>query len=198
MDMETVFGSLEYGLDVGTIKDTQLYMDILKHLPELVLEERPVITVYGKTLRQPRNIGFYSDDSKGYSYSRQIMLSQPMTPVLQEALDWANHNFPKSNPFNGVLVNMYVNGSDKVGAHSDTGQMQSVVAISFGAERKFRIRKKTLGSSANPIVHDLTMKDGGVVHMRGQRFQEEFTHEIPEQKRISTPRISLTFRYHDK
>jgi hypothetical protein len=35
------------------------------------------------------------------------------------------------------------------------------------------------------------------LQMKGQMFQDQYTHEIPKQSKIHGERISLTFRQHD-
>ena len=49
------------------------------------------------------------------------------------------------NNFNGILVNHYCDGNQYIGAHSDDEKelgTNGVVSISYGSERKFRIREK--------------------------------------------------------
>ena len=49
-----------------------------------------------------------------------------------------------STKFNSVLGNLYRNGSDSMGLHSDDekelGSDPVIVSVSFGAERKFKIK----------------------------------------------------------
>lgn len=42
----------------------------------------------------------------------------------------------------------------------------------------------------------MVMKSGDIICMQG-KFQSEFTHEIPKQKRVKEPRYSFTFRQHN-
>jgi alkylated DNA repair dioxygenase AlkB len=64
-----------------------------------------------------------------------------------------------------------------------------VVSVSFGASRKFRIRDK----ATNNIVMDIPTNSNEILIMGGD-FQKEFTHEVPVEKKITTARISFTFR----
>ena len=69
--------------------------------------------------------------------------SQELTDNLKLLLDYINKKF--NSDFNGILVNKYLKGTDYIGRHSDdeTGLSNvGVLAISFGAVRKFRIRDK--------------------------------------------------------
>jgi len=93
-------------------------------------------------------------------------------------------------------VNKYVNGNDYIGAHSDSEigvDDKGVVALSYGAERIFRIRSK----KDKKIVHEEPTTNGSLMHMGGA-FQKIYTHEIPVQKKIKNARISITFRKHVK
>ena len=160
---------------------------------EPLLEEKPEIIIFGKKCKQQRNIGFFSDKSIGYKYSKKIMESKPLTKSMSELLDIVNIIF--STQFNGILVNKYMDGNDYISAHSDdeTGlDSAGVISISYGAERIFRIRKK---ESKQHICDELTTHCS-ILHMGGN-FQKLYTHEIPIQKKIKEPRISFTFRKHN-
>ncbi len=143
-----------------------------------------------------RGILFVSDESKGYKYSGQISEAIPLgsAPLVTKCMNTINNVL--DTKFNGVLINRYLNGEKYIGAHSDdeTGLDPSksmVVGISYGATRKFRIRDKLTGK----IVLDYHQKSGTLLVMEGD-FQKEFTHEIPQEKRVKTERISMTFRCH--
>lgn len=159
------------------------------------LEEQPEIVVYGKVCKQRRNIGFFSDESVGYNYSKRLMKSQPLTEAISEMLVLVNTQM--NSNFNGILVNKYMNGSDYIGAHSDSelglDDRVGVVAVSYGAERIFRIRDKI----TKKIVCDEITAHCSVMRMGGC-FQKMYTHEIPVQKKIKEPRVSFTFRKHIK
>lgn len=162
------------------------------------LEFEPPIVVYGKKCNQRRNIGFYSDTSIGYAYSNQLMKSKPLKdkPVIKSVMDKVNKELDTN--FNGILVNLYNDGTKNIGAHSDSEvgldkKKGTVAGISYGAERTFRIRCKESGK----IVVDVSTRSGALLVMDGN-FQKEFKHEIPIEKHITEPRISLTFRHHVK
>ena len=172
-------------------ENTQL-LDRCVEEVEPLLEVRPEIIVFGKKCNQNRNVGFFSDESVGYSYSRQLMVSVPLTDNLKELLSFINTHF--NSNFNGILVNKYCSGNDYIGAHSDDEKelgCNGVVGVSYGATRKFRIRNK----SDKKITMDIPLVSHSIVHMGGD-FQKEFTHEIPVEKKIKEPRVSFTFRYH--
>ena len=178
-------------LDTGIFANKELLEQCISYV-DPQLEERPEIIVYGKPCRQHRNIGFFSDESIGYNYSKKLMASKHLSTCLLNLL--VDINTMLGTKFNGILVNKYMDGSDYIGAHSDdeTGlDGLGVVSISYGAERIFRIRDK----NDKTIICDEPTTHCGILHMGGN-FQKLYTHEIPMQKKIKEPRISFSFRKH--
>ena len=172
--------------------------DIIRQCVETVDAElivKPEITVFGKVCKQNRSIGFYSDTSVGYYYSGKLAASKPLHPCLRELLRYVNDKFDYD--YNGILINKYSGGEDYISKHSDDenglDSEVGVVAISYGAVRKFRIRNKVTGK----IVVDVPTESNKIIQMAGD-FQKEFTHEIPVEKTVKGVRYSLTFRKHLK
>jgi len=190
--METIIKTDKSSLNIGTFEDIDLVLNCVNDI-ETDLEIRPFIKLYGKKVHQNRNVGFFSDTSVGYKYSNKMMTSKPLSLNLKTLLDTINTLF--SSNYNGILVNEYSNGNDYIGAHSDDeiriNSDIGVVSLSFGTKRKFRIRDKI----TKKIVKDISIEHGQLLQMTG-KFQTEFTHEIPVEKRVKEKRISFTFRYH--
>lgn len=140
-----------------------------------------------------RNVGFFSDESAGYQYSRQISASMPLTDDMRRLIAEVNKVY--GTEYNGILFNEYAGGSDYISAHSDSQEgigPGGVVAVSWGAARKFRVRKKgTKGFS------DHVMQSYSTLQMAGE-FQKEYTHEVPIERKVTGTRVSLTFRAHSK
>jgi len=165
-----------------------------------LLMVNPKIQVYGKECIQHRSIGFFSNESIGYKYSGKLARSINLTQNLSELLNLVNELFRENqsttqeNIFNGILVNKYSNGEDYIGKHSDNEKDLSnigVVVCSYGASRKFRIRNKMNGN----IIADIPTCSNEIWIMGG-KFQQEFTHEIPIEKKVKKCRYSFTFRNH--
>ena len=171
-------------LQVGMFSNPRLVEQCVEETARL-LEEKPTVKLFGKDVRQPRSVGFFSD-------KHSTMEGKPLTDGLKELLRIVNESFPMGN-FNCVLVNTYQNGLDNIGKHRDNEKQSSpvgVVTISYGAVRKFRIRDK-----AGKIVLDVPTLSGSIMWMQGD-FQKEFTHEITVEKKVKTSRTSFTFRSH--
>jgi alkylated DNA repair dioxygenase AlkB len=116
-----------------------------------------------------------------------------MHPCLRELLIYINDKFDYN--YNGILINKYDGGEDNIGKHSDDenglDSRVGVIAISYGAVKKFRIRNKMTGK----IEIDVPTDPNKIIQMAGD-FQKEFTHEIPVEKKVKGVRYSFTFRRH--
>lgn len=158
-----------------------------------LLDYHPPVMIYGKECHQQRSVSFFSDASIGYRYSGQLARSKPLTPGLRTLMRNVNTHFDAS--FNGILINKYENGEEYISRHSDDehalDKRAGVVCLSFGAVRKFRIRRK----SDSSVVLDIPTEPSLMIQMAGE-FQREFTHEIPVEKRVRGARYSFTFRAH--
>lgn len=170
--------------------------DLFPILDQLPLQEKPEVVVWGNIVRQQRDVGFFSDMSIGYHFSNRLMPAQPLSvhPILSWLLNGTNEVL--GTDFNGLLINRYRDGSNVIGAHSDDEKAldptrKMVASIAFGTARKFRIRDK----KTKKIVLDFDHIPRSLLVMEGN-FQSEYTHEIPAQKLIKDPRISVTFRRH--
>ncbi len=169
--------------------------DLLKKCSEEIkdkLDKTPPIIIFGKPAIQHRNVGFFSIVSGGYAFAGQSAEAKPLTNSLILLLNYINELFDEN--FNGILINEYINGNDYIGKHSDkeNGLSKSgVICLSYGANRKFRIRNK----ENNNIIMDVKTNSREILIMGGN-FQKEFTHEIPVEKKIKESRISFTFRCH--
>lgn len=64
----------------------------------------------------------------------------------------------------------------------------AIGSVSFGAERKFAFKHKETKEKV-----ELVLEHGSLLVMKGVT-QTHWLHRLPPTKRISTPRINLTFR----
>lgn len=176
-------------IDGFQIKNLVLSGEIKTIKPTLFID--PPIQIFGKTVRQRRSIGFFSNESLGYKYSGQFLPSQILPDWMQKILLSINNEL--NTNFNAILINYYINGNDYISAHSDDESCLSgglVAVLSFGEERKFVIRDKF----TKKIVYKTYLPNNSLTLMTGN-FQQVFTHEIPKDSSYE-PRYSLTFRYH--
>ena len=98
--------------------------------------------IMGRQVALPRLTAWYGD--AGYRYSGIDNPPRPWLPVLLE-LKQAAETIAGS-AFNSVLANLYRDGRDSMGWHSDDeralGRDPVIASLSFGAIRRFRLKHK--------------------------------------------------------
>lgn len=150
------------------------------------------IRLWGQEHFQPRLTAWYADPGIEYTYSGLTMRAQPWLNTIQKIRQDVEAACAQS--FNSVLMNLYRNGQDSMGWHSDDeavlGQNPVIASVSFGATRRFKLRHKTATEQA-PLVIDLS--NGSLLLMAGST-QHHWQHAITRTARESQPRINLTFR----
>lgn len=154
--------------------------------------KQETITLWGKQHLQPRLSAWYGDADSMYAYSGVVLNPHPWTgTLLKIRRDIENAS---GHRFNSVLLNLYRDGNDSVGWHSDAepelGTMPVIASLSLGETRTFRFRHK-LRKEFKPV--SLELNDGSLLLMAGptQRFWQ---HTIVKERRLCGPRINLTFR----
>ena len=94
--------------------------------------------------------------------------------------------------FNSVLLNLYRDGRDSMGMHSDDepelGPNPVIASLSFGAARSFILKHK---HNKKTVRIDLT--DGSLLLMSGAT-QKNWLHGINKTTRPLQSRLNLTFR----
>jgi alkylated DNA repair dioxygenase AlkB len=88
---------------------------------------------------------------------------------------------------------LYRNGQDSNGWHADDekelGEFPKIASVSFGASRKFKMRRKDNHKEKFEIV----LNHGSLLLMLG-KTQAYWQHQIPKTRKIISERINLTFR----
>lgn len=166
----------------------------LRWLQALLIETpwtQPQITVYGRQFAVPRRVAWYGDANAHYRYSGQVHSPLPWTPLLSEIRERVQDQVGQS--VNGVLLNLYRDGQDAMGWHSDDepelGPEPLVVSLNLGATRRFDFRRK----GATRIEHSLELVHGSLLVMAGPT-QHYWQHQIARTRKVSEPRLNLTFR----
>lgn len=149
------------------------------------------IWMFGKQVMQPRLTALYGNPDQPYSYSGISMDTLSWTPLLEEIRN-KTQDFTGLN-FTHVLCNFYRDGNDSMGWHRDNesvlGRNPGIASITFGATRLFQIRHYE--SKTNKI--DIPLTHGSLLMMTGES-QHYWEHQLPKTKKVSSPRINLTFR----
>jgi alkylated DNA repair dioxygenase AlkB len=151
-----------------------------------------LVTIFGKTHPIPRKTAWYGDEGFNYSYSGINCYPDKWTKELLEIKSKIEKLIPPSN-FTSVLLNLYNDGNDKMGWHADNekelGINPIIASLSIGQTRRFDIKHKD-----NPnLQYKFELTSGSLLIMRGA-LQHHWVNRIPIQKKVSKPRINLTFR----
>ncbi|TRX55787.1 alpha-ketoglutarate-dependent dioxygenase AlkB family protein [Thalassomonas sp. M1454] len=156
---------------------------------ELVWRQE-TIRLFGKSVLIPRVQAWYGDKDAHYQYSGLSLTPLPWTATLMQIKTDVEQQI--STTFNSVLANLYRNGQDSMGWHSDNekqlGEQPIIASVSLGQERKFSIKHKSSGEKI-----DLILQSGSLLIMHGN-LQQDWQHSIPKTKKIIDKRINLTFR----
>ena len=172
------------------VLSAQKSLDLFYYLQQNLNWQQPTIKVYGKSHVIPRLQCFIADRNVNYGYSGSKLRVEPWPNVL----DAMRMRLSKTLaiPFNALLVNLYRDGNDCMGWHSDDeeelGVQPTIASVSLGAERVFKIKHKHYNEQ-----HSIVLQSGSCLIMNGFS-QRDYQHSLPKQQRLKHPRINLTFR----
>jgi len=191
-------------MDKLDITDADIYLDrdflpdpiASKYFDRLRTElnwRQDTIGLFGKAHQIPRLHDWHGDPGLSYRWSGITMAADGWHPALLELRDALAHE--GYGVFNSVLANLYRDGDDCMGWHSDDepelGKQPTLASISLGATRDFRLRHRESKTSIDSITLPLT--HGSLLLMAGNT-QQYWQHSLPRRKRSRAPRINLTFR----
>ena len=151
--------------------------------------EQHEITLFGRTVPTPRLTAWMGDVAYRYS------------GIVNEPKEWPTTLAMMRNrlrdelgvPFNSCLANLYRDGTDSMGFHSDDepelGPQPTIASVSLGARRRFVLRHRT---TRERWTWEL---GGGDLLVMRDESQRDYAHAIPKTTRAIGPRMNLTFRY---
>ena len=180
--------NIEYYENVFNDKESVFFFNKLKK--EVYWKHEP-IKIFGRKILQPRLTSFYSTNNRFYSYSGITMKPNKFNQILYNIKEKVE--LLSNSTFNCVLLNLYRDGQDSNGWHSDNekelGKNPTIASVSFGDERYFNMKHK----ENKLLKHRLLLKNGSVLIM-SRETQDYWLHQIPKTKKAVGPRINLTFR----
>ena len=155
------------------------------------------LRLFGREVAAPRLSCWIGDPGAAYAYSGTRFEPQPWPaslavwrPRIEQAC---------GGRFDSVLANLYRDGNDSMGWHSDDepelGARPLIASLSLGAERRFRFRRRR--ARGEPACADDTLElrlpHGSLLRMAGDT-QRTYRHDLPKMRAVAAPRINLTFR----
>lgn len=161
----------------------QTLLNTLKFQPDEVV-------IFGKKIITKREVAWYGYDELEYTYSHTTKKSHRWTRELLELKQKVEA--VTQHQFNACLVNLYHDGSEGMSWHSDNEKdlenNSAIASLSLGAERRFMFKHKTTKEKV-----ELRLQHGSLLIMKNET-QHFWLHQVPISKKITTPRINLTFR----
>src|ERR1043166_5404092 len=180
-------GTVNYYGKILLSSEANRYFDLLMQNTQW---EKDEVIIFGKRITTKRKVAWYGDSEYLYTYSnttkRALAWTKELSELKQIVEEYAEIKF------NSCLLNLYHNGNEGMGWHSDDeeslGKNNTIASLSFGAERKFSFKHK----QTKQIV-SLVLEDGSLLIMK-DATQSNWLHSLPKSKIITQPRINLTFR----
>ena len=167
-------------------------VDWMERLRKEIEWEQHRIKIFGQWVDCPRLSAWYGDPGAMYSYSSLSLTPIAWTPTLLEVRNQLAETIER--PFNSVLLNLYRNGNDSMGWHSDDewelGLNPVIASISLGDSRMMKFRHR---SDPEVSKFALELSTGSLLIMAGTT-QKYWHHEIPKTKKVVSERLNLTFR----
>lgn len=175
-----------HGIILGN-SDASNYLSYL--LDEIEWQHDQAI-IFGKTVTTQRKVAWYAERPFNYTYSKTTKTALPWTKELLALKKLVEKETGET--FNSCLLNLYHNGSEGMGWHSD-GERDlkkdgAIASLSFGAERKFSFKHRITRETAS-----LVLQHGSLLVMKGTT-QTYWLHRLPPTKTSNRPRVNLTFR----
>jgi alkylated DNA repair dioxygenase AlkB len=165
-------------------------IDMFNELRHTLNWSEGFISLFGKTHKIPRLQAWYGDKDADYQYSGVTMKPINWTHQLIHLKGIAEQY--SDTTFNSVLANLYRNGDDGMGMHSDNepelGHQPIIASISLGEERNFDFKHKVTGEK-----YRLPLASGSLLIMSGDT-QQYWQHGIAKTRKPVSERINLTFR----
>lgn len=148
------------------------------------------VIVFGKLITTKRKMAWYASQPFTYSYSNTQKIALPFTPELLDLKSIVEKI--SGFTYNSCLLNLYHSGEEGMSWHTDNEkELQkngAIASLSLGATRTFSFKNKQ-----TKLKVDIVLQPGSLLVMQGAT-QQHWLHSLPITKKVTQPRINLTFR----
>ena len=170
--------------------EEQLSKQFFQELHKNIYWEHDEFLMYGKKIITKRKVAWYGSKEFDYTYSNKTRKARKFTEELvkiKQLIEVASKDV-----YNSCLLNLYHEGSEGMGWHSDNEKelqpLATIASLSLGGDRKFAFKHKTTKETISLMLHN-----GSLLLMKGV-VQQHWLHQLPKTKKNVDPRINLTFR----
>jgi alkylated DNA repair dioxygenase AlkB len=164
---------------------------LLHGLRESIAWENHRIRLFGREHASPRLSCWIGDPDTAYRYSGALFEPHPWPSLLRPLRERLCAELDIG--FNSVLANLYRDGRDCMGWHSDDerelGAAPVIASVSLGAARRFLLKHRRDPERKLAIE----LPHGSLLVMAGTT-QRNYRHALPRTAKVATARINLTFR----
>ncbi len=149
------------------------------------------LRLFGREVASPRLSCWIGEPHAVYAYSGSRFLPHPWPSSLQPVRARLVRELGVG--FDSVLANLYRDGRDAMGWHSDDepelGPAPVIASLSLGGPRRFALKARR--APAQRLA--LELPPGSLLVMAGET-QRHYRHALPRTAKPVGPRINLTFR----
>lgn len=180
-------GSADYYGQVLTAAQAGLFLDrMLRHIDW----RNDEAVIFGRHIVTKRKVAWYGDECYSYAYSGKVREALQWTAELLVLKAIVERHSGRS--FNSCLLNLYHNGDEGMAWHSDDEKTLepngAIASLSLGAQRKFSFRHRRTRETVSVLL-----EPGSLLVMHGVT-QTHWMHALPKTKKVTLPRVNLTFR----
>ena len=175
-----------FGRIMGSESTSTFYRQLLNEIPWKSDE----VMMFGKRITMKRKMAWFADDGISYTYASSRKEALPWTDSLLTLKNIVSE--VSGHTYNSCLLNLYQDGEQAMGWHADNEKQLlkngAIASVSLGAERKFAFKHRV-----NADRVDVVLENGSMLLMKDET-QQHWLHRLPPTKKVTSPRINLTFR----
>jgi alkylated DNA repair dioxygenase AlkB len=180
-------GSADYFGKILSAAQSRHYLDrMLNHISW----RNDEAVIFGRHIITKRKVAWYGDETFSYAYSGKTREALRWTRELLELKKIVEGVCGRT--FNSCLLNLYHTGDEGMAWHSDDEKTLepdgAIASLSLGAERKFSFRHRKTRETVS-----IQLEAGSLLVMHGPT-QTHWMHALPKTKKVTQPRINLTYR----
>ena len=170
-----------------------LVRNLYTRLEQQLAWHQPIVRVYGRDYPTPRLTTWEGEQDVRYRYSGLTETAKGWPAVLIPVLECVEA--VTGHTFNSMLGNLYRDGNDSMGYHSDDepelGAAPWIASLSLGESRDFVFRPR---AGRRRQCAKIALEDNSLLLMN-PAVQSRFQHALPRRAGVRKGRINLTFRH---
>ena len=164
----------------GKILSDEEILHYFNELNNTIAWKNDEVIIFGKLIKTNRKVAWYASSNFEYTYSNISKKALPFTPALLNLKQIIEQK--TGEIYNACLLNLYQNGSEGMGWHSDDEKelepLASIASLSLGADRKFSLKHKI-----NKQTISVILENGSLLEMKNET-QLFLKHALPKTNKL--------------